>query len=71
MPELAGDWREILRTVARDRDTYIDRTYRGLLNLPRKGEEWVWNVLAFPLTLHTRETGVVLTARVLERKPLV
>lgn len=71
MPELATDWREILRTVARDRETYIDRTYRGLLNLPRKGEEWVWNVLAFPIRLHTREMGVVLTARALERKPIV
>lgn len=68
MPDLADDWREILHTVATTRETYIDRTYRGLLNLPRKGEEWVWNVLAFPITLHTRETGVVLTARILERK---
>src|ERR1700756_903849 len=68
MPDLAADWKEILRTVAEKRETYIDRTYRGLLNLPRKGEEWVWNVLAFPITLHTRETGVVLTARILERK---
>jgi CheY-like chemotaxis protein len=68
MPELATDWRDILRTVAVTRETYIDRTYRGLLNLPRKGEEWVWNVLAFPITLHTNETGVVLTARILERK---
>jgi CheY-like chemotaxis protein len=71
MPELAGDWRDILHTVARDRETYIDRTYRGLLNLPRKGEEWVWNVLAFPITLHNNETGVVLTARILERKPVI
>jgi CheY-like chemotaxis protein len=68
MPELAADWWEILKTVAETRETYIDRTYRGLLNLPRKGEEWVWNVLAFPITLHTRGTGVVLTARILERK---
>jgi CheY-like chemotaxis protein len=68
MPELAEDWGGILQTVAQTRETYIDRTYRGLLNLPRKGEEWVWNVLAFPITLHTRETGVVLTARILERK---
>jgi len=68
MPELAADWRDILRTVAQTRETYIDRTYRGLLNLPRKGEEWVWNVLAFPITLHNHGTGVVLTARVLERK---
>ncbi|MFT4111411.1 response regulator [Silvibacterium sp.] len=71
MPELASDWRDILRTVAVTRETYIDRTYRGLLNLPRKGEEWVWSVLAFPITLHNRETGVVVTARALERKPMV
>ena len=71
MPDLAADWKDILRTVAEKRETYIDRTYRGLLNLPRKGEEWVWNVLAFPLTLHNHETGVVLTARILERKPLL
>ena len=71
MPDLAADWKDILRTVAEKRETYIDRTYRGLLNLPRKGEEWVWNVLAFPLTLHNNETGVVLTARILERKPVL
>jgi two-component system, OmpR family, response regulator len=71
MPDLTADWKDILRTVAQKRETYIDRTYRGLLNLPRKGEEWVWNVLAFPLTLHNNETGVVLTARILERKPLI
>jgi len=71
MPELAADWREILRTVAKNRETYLDRTYRGLLNLPRKGEEWVWNVLAFPITLHTRATGVVLSARILERKTVL
>jgi two-component system OmpR family response regulator len=71
MPDLAADWKDILRTVAVKRETYIDRTYRGLMNLPRKGEEWVWNVLAFPLTLHNNETGVVLTARILERKPLI
>ena len=68
MPGFAADWREILRTVTEKRETYIDRTYRGLLNLPRKGEAWVWNVLAFPLTLHDDRTGVVLTARIIERK---
>jgi two-component system, OmpR family, response regulator len=71
MPDLASNWKEILRTVAEKRETYIDRTYRGLLNLPRKGDEWVWNVLAFPLTLHNNETGVVLTARILERKTIL
>lgn len=71
MPELTADWADILRTVAETRETYIDRTFRGVLNLPSKGERWVWNVLAFPITLHTRETGVVLTARALERKPIL
>ena len=71
LPELAQDWREIIFTVATTRETYIDRTFRGLLNLPRKGEGWVWNVLAFPITLHNNESGVVLTARALERKPFV
>ena len=67
-PQIASDWRDILKTVVATRETYIDRTYRGLLNLPRKGEEWVWNVLAFPMTLHNNQPGVVLTARILERK---
>ncbi|HTX41034.1 MAG TPA: response regulator [Acidobacteriaceae bacterium] len=71
MPGLAADWADILRTVAESRETYIDRTFRGVLNLPNTGNRWVWNVLAFPITLHNRETGVVLTARALERKPLV
>ncbi len=68
MPSFAADWREILHTVTGKRETYIDRTYRGLLDLPRKGETWVWNVLAFPLTLHNDQTGAVLTARIIERK---
>lgn len=68
MPDLEPGWQEIIRTVANTRETYIDRTYRGLLNLPRKGMEWIWNVLVFPITLHNGKTGVVLTARILERK---
>jgi CheY-like chemotaxis protein len=67
-PEISTDWQEILHTVVTKRETYIDRTYRGLLNLPRKGEEWIWNVLAFPMTLHNDQPGVVLSARILERK---
>jgi two-component system, OmpR family, response regulator len=31
----------------------------------------VWNVLAFPLTLHNNETGLGLAARILERKNLL
>ena len=40
MPDLAAHWKDILRTVAENRETYIDRTYHGLLSLPRRGEEW-------------------------------
>jgi two-component system, OmpR family, response regulator len=71
MPELPRSWREILRTVSTTRETYIDRTFRGLLNLPRRGEEWVWNVLVFPITLHDGNNGVVLSARILERKSVI
>ncbi len=63
------DWRDVLRTVAQTRETYIDRTRRGLLALPRHGEQNVTrSVLAFPITLHDSRTGVLpLTARILER----
>ncbi len=64
MPDLAAHWKDILRTVAENRETYIDRTYHGLLSLPRRGEEWAWNVLAFPLTLHNDEAGLALSARI-------
>lgn len=68
MPTLMRDWRDVLRTVAQTRETYIDRTRRGLLALPRHGEQGVtWSVLAFPITLHDARTGVVLSARILER----
>ena len=68
MPTLMRDWREVLHTVALTRETYIDRTRRGLLALPKTGELNVtWSVLAFPITLHDDRSGVVLTARILER----
>ena len=70
MPTLMRDWREVLRTVAITRETYIDRTRRGLLALPKSGEQNVtWSVLAFPITLHDNRSGVVLTARIIERVP--
>ncbi len=67
-PELGEEWREIVRTVAETRETYIDRSFRGLPNLPRKNPRWVWNVLAFPLKLHDDRNGVAITARVIEKK---
>lgn len=69
LPDLAVDWREILHDVAVDRQTYIDRTNRGLLNLPRKGVDWVWSIVAFPISLHDGRAGAVIMARVLERRP--
>ncbi len=66
-PDLGEEWREIIQTVADTRETYLDRTFRGL-PLPRKSAHWVWNVLAFPLKLHDNRNGVVLSARIIEKK---
>jgi CheY-like chemotaxis protein len=62
------DWREIIQTVADTRETYIDRGFRGLPNLPRKSQRWTWNVLVFPIKLHNDRDGVVLSARLIEKK---
>jgi len=67
-PEMNSDWPTVIRTVADMRETYIHRSYRGMLKLPRKGEDWGCSVLAFPIKLYNTESGVVLTARMLERK---
>jgi two-component system OmpR family response regulator len=68
MPSLLGDWPQILQSVAETRETYIDRTRRGLFFLPDfSGQSLTWSVLAFPITLHNDRAGVVLTARILER----
>ena len=66
-PELGEEWQEIIRTVADTRETYIDRTFRGI-PLPKKSPRYVWNVLVFPLKLHDNRDGVVVSARILERK---
>jgi len=66
-PELGEEWREIIRTVADTRETYIDRTFRGL-PLPKKSPRYIWNVLVFSLKLHDNRNGAVLSARILERK---
>ena len=64
------DWREVIQTVCHSRETYIDRTRRGLLNHPRPDEsQLTWSVLAFPITLHDGRSGAVLTARILEKLP--
>lgn len=70
MPTLMRDWSEIIQAVSLTRETYIDRTHRGLLNTPKPDEQNVtWSVLAFPITLHDNRNGVVLTARILDRSP--
>jgi len=66
-PELGEEWQDIIRTVADTRETYIDRTFRGI-PLPKKSPRYVWNVLVFPLKLHDNRDGVVVSARILERK---
>jgi PAS domain-containing protein len=70
-PELGDEWREIIRTVADTRETYIDRGFRGLPGLPHLPNEsmrWAWNVLVFPLKLHDDRDGAMLSARLIEKK---
>ena len=68
-PELRGQWEEIILTVANTRETYVDRSLRGVPHLPPQGNRWVWNVLVFPLKLHDDRNGVVLSARLIQKKP--
>ncbi len=69
--EMSGtmrDWRDVLHAVSTTRETYIDRTRRGLLQEPKPDEvNSTWSVLAFPIMLHDGRSGVVLSARVLDR----
>jgi CheY-like chemotaxis protein len=67
-PEMGDEWREIVRTVAETRETYIDRKFRGADHLPQKSAYWNWNVLVFPIKLHDNRDGVLLMARLLEKK---
>lgn len=68
-PDLGEEWREILRTVADTRETYIDRRgSRGLPHLPTKSIHWNWNLLIFPIRLHDNRDGAVLSARLIESK---
>jgi len=67
-PNLIRDWRGVIAEVASSRQTYIDRSRRGLLAKASDQESAeAWSVLAFPMTLHDGRIGVVLTARVLGR----
>jgi two-component system OmpR family response regulator len=68
MPTTLRDWRDVIQAVCLTRETYIDRTHRGLLNAPRTQEQnLTWSVLGFPITLHDNRNGMVLTARILEK----
>ncbi len=67
-PDMAKDYRDVLRTVAETRETYIDRGYRGLPLVPTRSARWVWSVLVFPIKLHNDTDGVVLCARAIEKK---
>ncbi len=67
-PELGAEWKEIVRTVADTRETYVDRSFGGLPHLPNQKNRWNWNILVFPLKLHDNRNGAVLAARVIEKK---
>ena len=71
MPSVLRDWRDVIQAVCLTRETYIDRTHRGLLNESRPEEQnLTWSVLAFPITLHDNRSGMVLTARVIEKSSI-
>jgi CheY-like chemotaxis protein len=68
-PEMRDEWSEILRTVADTRETYIDRrNHHSMPHLPAESLHWQWNMLVFPIKLHDGRDGVVLSARLIERK---
>jgi two-component system, OmpR family, response regulator len=67
-PDLGEEWRDIILTVADTRETYIDRGFLGVPHLPVKSRHWNWNVLVFPIKLHDGRDGVMLSARLIERK---
>lgn len=68
-PEMREEWGEIIRTVADTRETYIDRrNHHAMPHLPSESQHWQWNVLVFPIKLHDGCDGVVLSARLIERK---
>ncbi len=67
-PDMAKDYRDVIRTVAQTRETYIDRGYRGLPLVPPRSARWVWSVLVFSIKLHDNSDGVVLVARAIEKK---
>jgi two-component system, OmpR family, response regulator len=67
VPELPPEWRDVVRNVSDTRETFIDRTMRGLPSMPKQDSRHSWNVLAFPLRLHDNRDGVVLSARIIRR----
>lgn len=67
--DVAAEWRDIFRSVTDSRETYIDRRgRRGVPHLPTDSPHWDWNVLVFPIRLHDGREGLVLTARLIQRR---
>lgn len=67
-PEMRGEWQEIIKTVAITRETYVHRSLKGMPNLPLKNHHWAWNILVFPIKLHDERKGVVLSARLIDKR---
>jgi len=68
VPNISAEWREVIQNVADTRETYIDRSGRGLPSMPLENTQYIWNVLVFPLRLHDSRDGVVISSRVIERR---
>jgi two-component system, OmpR family, response regulator len=67
-PELRGEWQEIIKTVAITRETYVHRSLKGMPNLPLKNSHFAWNILVFPIKLHDERKGVVMSARLIDKR---
>jgi two-component system OmpR family response regulator len=67
--EVEAEWRDIIRNVTDSHETYIDRRgRRGVPHLPTDSPHWDWNVLVFPIRLHDGREGLVLAARLIQRR---
>lgn len=67
--EMSGrmrDWSDVLYAVSTTRETYIDRTRRGLMLDTHGKANATWSVIAFPIMLHDGRSGVVLSSRILD-----
>jgi len=67
-PELSDEWKEIIRTVADTRETYVDRSFRCLPHLPKKKTRWTGTFWSFRSSCMTNRNGACWPHGVIEKK---